>query len=122
MAKKAAPKAAEVKAAAASEKKPKAATKAEVYGLIAEKTKLSKKDVAAVFGALNEMMVRELGKKGPGVFQVPGMLKLKAVFKPATKAKQAPNPFKPGEMMTIKAKPARKVIKASALKALKDNV
>lgn len=122
MAKKAAPKAADAKAPAAADKKPKAATKAEIFGQIAEKTKLSKKDVAAVFGALNDIIVRELGKKGPGVFQVPGLLKLRAVNKPATKARQAPSPFKPGEMMTIKAKPARKVIKAAPLKALKDSV
>jgi nucleoid DNA-binding protein len=122
MAKKAAPKAADAKAPASGEKKPKAATKGEVFAHIAEKTKLSKKDVAGVFAALNELIHRELGKKGPGVFQVPGVLKLRAINKPATKAKQAPNPFKPGEMMTIKAKPARKVIKASPLKALKDSV
>lgn len=125
MAKKAAPKAAEPKAAAPAEKKAdraKPATKADVFAHIAEKTTLSKKQVAGVFAALNELITRELGKKGPGLFQVPGLLKLKVVRKPATKAKQVANPFKPGEMMTVKAKPARNVIKASPLKALKDSV
>lgn len=125
MAKKAAPKAAEAKPAAPaekSEKKAKAATKAEVYAHIADKTKLAKKDVAAVFDSLAELVGKELGKKGPGLFQIPGLLKLKAVHKPASKAKQVANPFKPGEMMTVKAKPARKVIKAAPLKALKDSV
>jgi len=33
-----------------------------------------------------------------------------------------PNPFKPGEMMEVKAKPARNVVKAQPLKGLKDLV
>ena len=52
---------------------------------------------------------------------IPGMLKLKVVRRPATKAKQGVNPFTK-EPMTIKAKPARNVIKALPLKALKDSV
>jgi len=47
-------------------------------------------------------------------------LKITVITKPATKATQRANPFKPGEMMTVKAKPARKVVKIRALKALKD--
>ncbi len=127
MAKKAAPKAAETKAAAPAPKaeksaaKQKAATKADIYTSISEKTSLSKKDVAAVFDALGALVSAELGKKGPGVFQIPGLLKLKVVRKPATKAKQGINPFTK-EPMTIKAKPARNVIKAVALKGLKDQV
>ncbi len=131
MAKKAAPKAAESKAAAPapapaekaekSAARPKAATKADIYGSIAEKTNLSKKDVSAVFDAMSELISKELGKKGPGLFQIPGLLKLKVVRKPATKAKQGVNPFTK-EPMTIKAKPARNVIKSVPLKALKDLV
>lgn len=136
MAKKAAPKAADTKAAktkGATAKaggngadkaavRPKAATKGEVYGQIAEKTGLSKKDVSAVFEAMGEMITKELGKKGPGLFVIPGLLKLKVVRKAATKEKQVPSPFKPGEMMTVKAKPARNVVKALPLKGLKDAV
>ena len=130
MAKKAAPKAAETKAAAApapaekgekSSSRAKSATKADIYNAIAEKTSLSKKDVSAVFDAMSEMIAKELGKKGPGLFQIPGLLKLKVVRKPATKAKQGVNPFTK-EPMTIKAKPARNVIKSVPLKALKDLV
>ncbi len=125
MAKKAAPKAAPAPAPAAAEKKadrPKAASKGEVYTHLAEKSGLTKKQVAAVFDAMSELIVKELGKKGPGVFQIPGLLKLNVVRKPATKAKQVPNPFKPGEMMTQKAKPARNLVKARPLKALKESV
>ena len=121
MAKKAAPKGAESKAGDGGGSRPKAATKGEIYTHIAEKTKLSKKEVAAVFDSLSEMVARELGKKGPGLFQLPGLLKLKVVRKPATKAKQGVNPFTKAPM-TIKAKPARNVIKALPLKALKDLV
>lgn len=124
MAKKAAPKAAEAKAAPAEKKaeRPKAATKGEIFSHLAEASGVSKKDVASVFAALTDLINKELGKKGPGVFQLPGLLKLQVVRKPATKAKQAPNPFKPGEMMTVKAKPARNVIKARPLKSLKESV
>ncbi len=82
MAKKAAPKAAETKPAAtpapapaaapakkadkAAASKPKQATKSEIYAALAEKTSLSKKEVASVFEAMSEMIAKDLGKKGPG--------------------------------------------------------
>lgn len=138
MAKKAAPKAAEQKAAPApapasapaekSDKgkkgtstRVKAATKGEIFTSLAEKSGLSKKEVAGVFDAMSEMIGVHLGKKGPGLFVIPGLLKLKVVRKEATKAKQGTNPFTK-EPMTIKAKPARNVIKALPLKGLKDLV
>jgi nucleoid DNA-binding protein len=67
------------------------------------------------------LIAKELGKKGPGQFVVPGLLKLKVVRKDATKAKQGINPFTK-EPMTIKAKPARNVVKAVPMKALKELV
>lgn len=106
---------------ASSSGRPKSATKGEVYSALAEKTALSKRDVAKVFEALSELIGRELGKKGPGLFVVPGLLKLKVVRKPATKAKQGINPFTK-EPMLIKAKPARNVIRALPLKGLKEMV
>lgn len=124
MAKKAAPKAApkaEAKTSDKGSKSTKAATKAEIYGALSEKSGLTKKQVASLFDAINELVISHLGKKGPGVVIVPGLLKLKKVSKPATKAKQGTNPFTK-EPMTIKAKPARNVIKAQPLKALKDAV
>ena len=123
MAKKATPKAADSKAAHASSDKAtsKSATKAEVFTTIAEKTGLSKKQISGVFSALSDLISRELGKKGPGHFQIPGLLKLKVVRKPATKAKPGINPFTKEPIM-IKAKPARNVVKALPLKALKDLV
>jgi nucleoid DNA-binding protein len=101
--------------------RPKPATKADVLNSLADKTGLGKKEIANVFAALGELVARELGKKGPGVFVLPGMLKLKVVRKPATKAKQGTNPFTK-EPMTIKAKPARNVVRAVPLKSLKELV
>jgi len=120
MAKKAAPKAAEAKPAApAAKSTPKAATKTEIYTAIATKTNLSKKDVAAVFEAMSELIGKEIGKKGPGLFVIPGLLKIKVQHKPATKARPGFNPATK-EPITIKAKPARKVVRVLPLKALKD--
>ena len=98
MAKKAAPKAAQGKAAPAPAAKaapkaadtpaparPKPANRAEVYTALAETTGLGKKEVTAVFSALGALIAKELAKNGPGQFVVPGLLKLKVVRKPATK-------------------------------------
>jgi nucleoid DNA-binding protein len=117
MAKKGVPKSGESKTASS----PKPATKAEIYSALAEKTGLSKKEVASVFAAMGDLIGKDLGKKGPGQFVVPGLLKLKVVRRPATKAKQGINPFTK-EPMTIKAKPARNVVKAVPMKALKELV
>jgi nucleoid DNA-binding protein len=108
-------------AAPSSPARAKGATKAEIFGHIAEITGIAKKDVSKVFDGLGELIGKELGKKGPGIFTVPGLLKLKVVRKPATKAKQGINPFTK-EPMLIKAKPARNVIKALPLKTLKEMV
>ena len=99
-------------------KKPK--SKTEVMTSLAESTGLSKKDIANVFAQLSTLIGSEIGKKGPGVFNVPGLLKIYVVRKPAKKAGTRPNPFKPGEMMTTKAQPARNVVKVRPLKSLKE--
>jgi nucleoid DNA-binding protein len=97
----------------------KAATKSEILTNIATGTGLSRKQVGSVFEALSEQIKGAVGKKGPGVFVVPGLLKLMVIQKPATKARKGINPFT--KMETIfKAKPARKVIKIRPLKSLKD--
>ena len=82
---------------------------------------MGKKEIAGVFAALGELIGKELGKKGPGQFVIPGLLKLKVVRKPATKAKPGRNPFT-GEAITIKAKPASNVVRVVPMKALKEMV
>ena len=99
----------------------KPATKSEILTKIAETTELSRKQVASVFEALSTEIGAAVGKKGPGVFAVPGLMKITVIQKPATKARKGINPFTKEEQM-FKAKPARKVIKVRPLKALKDFV
>ena len=96
-------------------------SKSEVYKDLADTNGLTRKQVAGVFDGLATMIKKDLNK-GAGVFAVPGLMKIVVVRKPATKAKTVPNPFKPGEMMTVKAKPARKLVKVRALKSLKEMV
>jgi nucleoid DNA-binding protein len=97
----------------------KAVTKSEILSNIAQSTELSRKQVASVFDALAQQVARNVGKKGPGVFVVPGLMKIIVVQKPAVAARKGINPFTKMEQM-FKAKPARRVIKVRALKALKD--
>ena len=84
---------------------------------------ISKKDVGAVFDAMTAEIGKALGKKGPGAFQIPGLCKIILVRKPAQPAKKGvPNPFKPGELMDVAAKPAKNVVKVRPLKNLKGMV
>lgn len=101
--------------------KAKTMTKSALYQEIANSTKLTRKQVSEVFDALAKLVCRELGKKGPGGFTLPGMAKLKLVRKPATKARQGINPFTKQPQM-FKAKPARNVVRIRPLKALNEKV
>ena len=67
------------------------------------------------------MIAKDIGRAGPGVFSVPGLMKVTVKKKPATRARKGTNPFT-GEEMMFKAKPARKIVKVRPLKALKDMV
>lgn len=101
--------------------KVKAMSKTEMLKLLSEATQLSKKDVSNVLDELSKLVAKNVGKKGPGVFALPGLVKIKVVHKKAAPAKKGvPNPFKPGELMDVAAKPARRLIKVQALKGLKD--
>lgn len=99
----------------------KAPTKTEIMNNIAEETGLAKKDVIAVFEALNTEIGKAVSKKGPGVFTIPGLCKIVIKDKPATPAKKnQPDPFNPGQFRDIAAKPASRQVKVRPLKALKD--
>ena len=110
---------------AAPEKKIKAIkdahTKSALFAHISEETGLARKEIAKVFDSLSDVIEGHIKSRGAGEFKVPGLLKIKVNKKPATKArKNVPNPFRPGELMDVAAKPARKVVKVLPLKALKD--
>jgi nucleoid DNA-binding protein len=97
----------------------KAPTKGEVLGTAAEQTGLSRQQVASVLESLSKQIETALGKKGPGTFTVPGLMRINVISKPATKARKGINPFTKEEQM-FKAKPARKVVKVRPLKGLKE--
>jgi len=108
-------------AKAAAGKKP--LTKTEILTAIAEETGLTKKQVAAVFEALNGVIKKSLGRTGAGMITIPGLLKIQKQKVAAKKArKHVPNPFRPGEFMDVKAKPATTKVKLRAMKGLKDMV
>ena len=100
---------------------PKARTKSQIYGDLAEATELTRKEVSSVFEEFAALIKKDLGKSGPGVFTVPSLMKIKVKRKPATKARKGINPFT-GEPTVFKAKPARNVVKVLPLKALKEMV
>lgn len=96
-------------------------TKSEILTSLSESSGFSKKEIAGIFDDLAGLISKNLNKRGPGVFTIPGLSKFKVVRKPATKARKGINPFTKEEMM-FKAKPARNVVKILPLKALKDMV
>ncbi|MEJ2622381.1 MAG: HU family DNA-binding protein [Candidatus Thiodiazotropha sp.] len=97
-------------------------TKTQILSTIAEETGLPRKDVAAVFSSLNSLVTRHLQKRGSGEFTIPDSgIKVRRVVKPRTKARMGRNPAT-GEAIKIAAKPAKTVVKLTALKALKDKI
>jgi nucleoid DNA-binding protein len=94
-------------------------TKSQLIEKIATAKELAKKDVKGVMEALMEVGHKELKKAG--VFVLPGFAKFVVVKKPATKARKGINPFTGQEMM-LKAKPARKIVRARPVKAAKEAV
>jgi nucleoid DNA-binding protein len=97
----------------------KAPTKTEILNSIAEKTQLSKGQVTAVLDTLSAEIA--VGLDGAGSFTIPGLVKIEKKQVPAKPARTGvPNPFKPGELMDVPAKPASTKITVRALKQLKD--
>jgi nucleoid DNA-binding protein len=93
--------------------------KTALFKELATKTGLEAKQVASVFAALDETIHDQLGKKGPGLFVIPNLVKLKLVHKPPQPAGMRKNPFT-GEMKMVEAKPASVKVKAVILKGLKE--
>lgn len=97
-------------------KKGGAPTKSEILASISKDTELSRKQVSAVFDSLSTVIKKSL--RSHGIVTLPGLLKLKVVKKPASKAREGINPFTK-EKMLFKAKPASKKVRALPLKNLK---
>jgi len=97
-------------------------TKTQIIAAIAESTDLSKKEVAAVFGSLSDLLTAHMKRRGSGEFTIPDTgVKVRRVKKPARKSRMGRNPAT-GETIKIAAKPASTVVKVAALKALKDTL
>jgi nucleoid DNA-binding protein len=94
-------------------------TKTELNRTISAMTGLATKDVKNVLDSLEGIIQEHIKARGPQVFTLPGLAKIKVIRKPATKARKGVNPFT-GEACTFKAKPARNVVKVLALKKLKE--
>ncbi len=94
-------------------------TKSEFVGAIAKRSGLDKKQINASLEALNAVIYKELKSQHEVV--IPGLLKLVTIKKPAVPEHEGVNPFT-GEKAMFKAKPARKIVKARPVKALKDAV
>lgn len=102
---------------ASKAKKDKSLTKSQMAAELASRTGLSKAQAMDVFSAQSDIVGAEI-KAGRQV-TIPGLVKVTLVRKAATAARPGRNPFT-GEAITIKAKPARAVVRVRALKALKD--
>ena len=80
-------------------------------------TELKKSLCGKILKSLADIATNEV--KSIGVFTIPGLLKIKTRVKPATKAGRR-EVF--GKVVMVKAKPARKVVKAFPLSALKKSI
>jgi nucleoid DNA-binding protein len=96
-------------------------SKVDLLNHLTEATSLSRKDVTAVLDELSNVIEAHIKKRACGEFTLPGLMKIVAVKKPATKARKGINPFN-GEETVFKAKPASVAVKIRPLKKLKDMV
>lgn len=101
---------------------PRPQTKGEIISAIARQTGLTRKEVAAVFSSLGDLVARHMKRRGSGEITIPDTgVRVRRVRKPARKARTGRNPAT-GEPIRIPAKPASVAVKLTALKPLKDSV
>ena len=96
-------------------------TKTEILKEIAGNTDLTKKQVSSVFDEFAILIERHIKKRSPGKLVFSGLFKIEVKRKPATKARKGINPFT-GEETVFKAKPARRAVKMTPLKKVKEMV
>jgi len=96
-------------------------TKTEILNEIAGNTDLTKKQVSSVFDEFAILIERHIKKRSPGKLVFSGLFKIEVKRKPATKARKGINPFT-GEETVFKAKPARRAVKMTPLKKVKEMV
>lgn len=94
-------------------------TKSALLGLIAERTELSRKQVACVLEELEGVMLGSVHPNGAGEFMFPGLFKVVLRKVPARKAGTLIRNPATGEMMKAAAKPASVRVKIRALAKMK---
>lgn len=94
-------------------------TKSQLLGLIAERTDLSKVQVANVLSELEAAVLGSVHPNGAGEFMYPGLFKVVLRKVPARKAGTLIRNPATGEMMKASAKPASVRVKVRALAKLK---
>merc|ERR1719491_1362698 len=92
-------------------------SKSGIAEALAEATELKKSDCMKVLTSMAEVAAKEV--KGTGKFTLPGLCMVKTRVKPATKAG---NREVFGKVIMVKAKPAKTVVKAFCVSALKKAV
>merc|ERR1711868_236686 len=95
----------------------KAMTKGALAEALATECELKRGVCAKLIGSLAEIATKEVVKSG--IFTLPGLCRIKTRMKPATKAGKR-EVF--GKVVMVKAKPAKKVVKAFPVAALKASV
>ena len=96
-------------------------TKTQIHTELADKTDLTRKQVASVLEELENLIERHIKKRSVGEFTLPGLLKIRSVKRPATKKRLGRNPAT-GEEIWIAPKPASIRARVTALKKLKEMV
>ena len=59
-------------------------TKTDILKNISENTGLTRKEVVAVFDEMAVLVKKDLGRRGPGVFTIPGLVKCRVNSEPAS--------------------------------------
>merc|ERR1712112_365161 len=95
----------------------KSISKTEIADFLATQTETKRSVCTKALGALAELASKEIKKTGK--FTIPGVCMVKTRLKPATKAGKR-EVF--GKVMMVKARPARTVVKAFPVSALKKSV
>merc|ERR1711879_263234 len=100
-----------------SKKAVKAMTKSAIAGALATEHELKTMTAAKIIDSISEIAIKEVSKTG--IFTIPGLVRIKTRVKPATKAGKR-EVF--GKVVMVKAKPARTIVKAFPVAALKSSV
>ena len=95
-----------------------AMTKTQLLDALSQSTGLQRKDVVLVLDQLAVLVERHIKRRAVGTFTLPGLLKIKTVLKPRTRARKMISPFT-GREITVAAKPASRAVKLQPLSKLK---